>query len=143
MGLIAVPMRMPTGDCQIAAIATVANRPYEEIAEALGFKLNQSGIPTGTPWPAEPCERTGKLICDRLARYGFHPADGITAVALFLGMSNIDAVFFVDSDHPSDNGSAHCLARVDGQILDPRQPKAPIDIADVGNVYFAMVRLSA
>ena len=56
-------------------------------------------------------------------------------------MPNIDAVFIVDSNNPIDNGTTHAIARVDGQILDPRQPEAPISLEDVGMVHFAMVRL--
>jgi hypothetical protein len=120
-------MRMTSGDCMISAVATVAGRPYEEIAEAMGFKLNPSGIPIAWPYTAKDnCTTIGKLMCDRLTQYGMHPAEGLLVAGMLLGMPKIDAVFFVDSDHPADHGKAHALARVNGQILDPRQPKAPL-----------------
>jgi hypothetical protein len=117
-----------------AAAATVAGRPYEEIAEAIGFKLNPStGTPTHTPWPAtDDCVATGKLLCERLAQYGFHPAEGLLMAGMLLGIPNVDAVFLVESSHPADQDKAHALARVDGQIIDPRQPDEPVSLEDVG-----------
>ena len=68
-------------------------------------------------------------------------SSGLLVAGMLLGMPKVNAVFFVDSDHPADRGSAHCLARVNGQILDPRQPKADLSVEDVGEVFFAMVSL--
>jgi hypothetical protein len=139
-----VPMRMLSGDCMISAIATVAGRSYEEIAKTLGFELDASGIPTVWPYTAKDnCTTAGQRMCERLTQYGFHPAEGLLVAGMLLGMPKVDAVFIVDSDHPADNGSAHALARVNGQILDPRQPETPLSLEDVGQVHFAMVALPA
>ena len=36
-----VPMRMKSGDCVIASIATALQRPYEDIAATLGVALDE------------------------------------------------------------------------------------------------------
>jgi hypothetical protein len=39
------PMRMKSGDCVIASIATALQRSYEDVAATLGIALDRSGIP--------------------------------------------------------------------------------------------------
>ena len=43
-------MRLLTGDCWVAALATVTSRSYEDAAALLGFEL-QTGKAGRTPWP--------------------------------------------------------------------------------------------
>lgn len=120
-----VPMRMKTGDCVIAAVASALQRPYEEIAAKLGVALDSSGVPVAEsfPWPRdnEPLA-TLTYICERLRSLGavliaqLPPAFIETIVAA----SQSPAILIVNSYDPIDCGLLHALAYRDGRVIDCR-----------------------
>jgi hypothetical protein len=120
-----VPMRMKSGDCVIASIATTLQRSYEDIAATLGVALDASGIPAAASWPwpldQEPLV-TLTDMCRRLRPLGaFLVAD---LPSIFVEMIVVDsqspAILIVNSDDPEDCGRAHALAYRDGRVIDCR-----------------------
>jgi hypothetical protein len=147
-------MRMPTGDCMIAAMAMAAAQPYETIAGALGFTLDpKTGAPImgRWPWPGEAsCHEVQLLICDRLTSLGvaflplFYsrvPAEMVSGLfRAMLDRNSDDAVLFIKSDREEDNGKAHAVAYLDGKIVDCRVPAVSPRLDDIDEIYSVMVK---
>jgi hypothetical protein len=120
-----VPMRMKSGDCVIASIASALQRPYEDIAATLGIALDASGIPAAASWPWPPDQDplvTLADMCRRLRSLGaFLVAELPSAfIEMIVIGSQSPAVLIVNSDDPEDCGRAHALACRDGRVFDCR-----------------------
>jgi hypothetical protein len=118
-------MRMKSGDCVIASIASALRCPYEDIAAALGVALNESGIPAAAAWPW-PLDQGGLAtltdICQRLRPLGAFLIADLPSVFIetIVISSQSPAILIVNSDDPEDCGRAHALAYRDGRAIDCR-----------------------
>ena len=120
-----VPMRLKSGDCVIASIATAMQRSYEDVAKTLGVALDGAGIPVAESWPwpldLDPVV-TLTDICNRLHELGaFLVADlppGFIEPIVIGG--RLPAMLIVNSDYPADEGRSHALAYRDGRVIDCR-----------------------
>lgn len=119
-------MRMKTGDCVIASIASALRCPYEEIAAALGIALDGAGIPDAALWPW-PLDQGGMAtltdICERLRPLGAVMIADLPSVFIetIVVASQSPAILIINSDDPEDCGRAHALAYRDGQAIDCRR----------------------
>src|SRR5262245_19692974 len=120
-----VPMRMKSGDCVIASIATALQRQYEDIAAILGITLDAAGIPIAETWPWPLDQEPVLTLTDMCARQrelgAFLVADLPSPfVEMMVIGGQSPAVLIVNSDDPEDCGRAHALAYLDGQVIDCR-----------------------
>lgn len=127
-----VPMRLKTGDCAIAALATATGISYETAAATLGVQLGASGEPDMALWPW-PSDQEGLATLadmrDRMNAAGMAAtlmAD-VFSLTIFRLAVPISAVLFADTGHPDDAGKTHALAYRAGDIIDCRhqQPTPP------------------
>jgi hypothetical protein len=120
-----VPMRMKSGDCVIASIASALRRSYEDIAATLGVALDASGIPAAAAWPW-PLDQDPLVtltdMCRRLRSLGAFLIADLPPVFIetIVVSSRSPAILIVNSDDPEDCGRAHALAYRDGRVIDCR-----------------------
>lgn len=144
MSFTRVPMRLPTGDCMIAAIATATGRTYEAISDILGISLDDAGRPGAAWWRDEPDGyKTVKALHKRLRVGGFKVSEANAGLSEFtkfaVATAHRPSILFIPSQCPADNGKMHVVAYVQGQVIDGRSPDVSSSLDDLDQVYCALV----